>query len=123
MGDILLRDLLALSSPGEWGIINHTLIRTYLYESAGGGAPTLFPPLPLPLSRLPRPQLVEVGGLGSTDARASDIAPVSGACCDGRGGACLASRWRTVGADETPGCRGPPYVRVLSSSLRSPSSS
>ena len=27
-----------------------------------------------------------------------------GPCCDGRGRGCLDSRWRIVGADETPGC-------------------
>ena len=117
-GDILS----ASSSPGERGIFNRTLTRaTHLpHESLGGGAPPLFPPLPLPLPRLPCPRLEEVGGLASTDARAPDTASVEGAFWDARGGACLVSRWRIVGVDKTPGCEaaaGPPRARAPSSLL------
>ena len=89
------------------------------HESVGGGAPPLFPLLPLPLPRLPCPRLEEVGGLASTDARALNTASVEGACGDARG-ACLISRWRIVGADKTPGCEataGPPRARAPSSLL------
>ena len=73
------------------------------HGSVGGGAP-LFPPLPLPLPYLPRPRLVEVGGLTSTDAVEPDVASTGGPCCDGRGWGCLDSRWRFVEADKMPGC-------------------
>ena len=118
--------LLVSASPGEWGIPNRTLIKaTQLsHESVGGGAPPLFPPLPLPLPRLPCPR-PEVGGLASVDAKAPDTASVGGACCDARGGACFASRWRTVGVDKTSGCTaaaGPPRARAPSSLLLPPPS-
>src|SRR5712691_136216 len=87
-------------------------------ESVGGGAPHLFPPLPLPLPRLPRPRLVETGGIASADARAPDLASVSGTCCDVRRRACLAPRWGTVRANKTTGCgaaAGSPRARASSS--------
>jgi len=93
MGDTLLRNIniLASSSLGEWGILYRTLIKAaYLpHESVGGGDPPLILPLPLPLSRLPCPGLVEVAGIASADTRARDIASVGGAFCDARDGACL----------------------------------
>ena len=106
MGDNLLRNILVSSSPGEWGIFNHTLIKAahLPHESVGGSDPPLFLPLPLPLSHPPCPGLVEVGGIASEDARAPDIASVGGTCCHARDGACLASRLRIVRADQTPGC-------------------
>ena len=127
MGDILFRNSLASSSPREWDNLNRTLTKAahLPHESVGGGAPPLFPPLPLPLPRLPCPRLVGVGGVTSADARAPDIASVGVACCDGRCGACLASRWRIVGADKTPGCgaaAGPPRARASSSFLLPPPS-
>ena len=69
------------SSTGEWGIFNRTLIKVahLPHESVGGGAPHLFPSLPLPLPRLPCPRLVEVDGFVSADARTPDIASVGGA--------------------------------------------
>ena len=97
MGGILLRDLLASSLRGEWGLFNCTLIKVVHlpHESVGAGTP--------PLPRLPCLRLVEVDRLVLADVRASDIASVGGACYDVRGRACLALRWRVVGADKTPG--------------------
>ena len=57
-------------------------------------------------------------GLASADVRAPDVASVRGVCCDEHGGACLASGWRIVEADKTPGCdaaAGPPRTRASSS--------
>ena len=48
---------------------------------------------------------MEVGGLTSADARTPDIASFGRARCEVRGWSGLASRWRTVGADKTSGCR------------------
>jgi len=56
------------------------------------------------------------GGRASVDARTPDRASVGGACCDARGGTCLASCWMIVGADKTLGCgaaAGPPRRSVL----------
>ncbi len=71
MGDVLLRNFLASSSPGERGNFNRTLTKAahLPHESVGGGAPPLLPPLPLPLPRLPCPRLVGVGRLASADAK------------------------------------------------------
>ena len=118
MGGILLRNLLTSwsSASGEWRIFNSTLIKAahLLHDPVGSGAPPLFPPLPLPLRG---------GGRFSVGKRQGDIASVGGACCDARGGACLISRWRVVGADKMPGCMaaaGPPRARAPSSFLLPP---
>ena len=66
------------------------------HESVGGGAPPLFPSLPL----LPWPRLVEVGGSTSTDTVEPDVASAGGPCCDGRDWRCSDPRWRTVGEDK-----------------------
>ena len=86
-------------------MFNRTLIKAahLPHRSVGGGAPPLFLPRPFPLPRLPYLRLADVGRLASADARAPDIVPVGGACCDARGGACLASRLGFVGVDKIPG--------------------
>ena len=95
-----MRNLRASSSPKESMIFN----RTCCHESVGSGALPLLLPLPLPLSRLLCPRLVEVSKLASADAKAPNMTLVSWACHDARGGACLASRWRVI-LYGTPGCR------------------
>jgi len=95
MGDIILRILLASSSPGEWGKFNRTLSKpAHLpHESVRGSAPPLFPPLSLPLPRLPCPRVEEMDGLALADTRAPDIVSVGGTRCDSHGRTCLAPRW------------------------------
>jgi len=123
MGDTLLRNILASSWPGEWGIFNRTLIKAahLPHGSVGGGDPPLF----LPLPRLPCPELVEVGGIALANARAPDIASVGGACCNEYDVACLGPCLRFIGADQTPGCgvaAGPPRARASSPFLLPPPS-
>ena len=48
---------------------------------------------------------MEVSGFASADAREPDIASFGGVFCDAHGGAYLASRWRILGTDKTPGFR------------------
>ena len=58
--------------------------------------------------------------MASADARTPDIASVGRARCEVRGWSSLTSRWRTVGADKTSGCRaaaGLPRRRVSASLL------
>ena len=62
------------------------------HESAGAGGASLFPPLPLPLLRLPEPRVVGVEGFGSGDVTAPKVVSVDGVCCDGRGVDCFGSR-------------------------------
>ena len=58
--------------------------------------------------------------MASADARPPDIASGGRARCNVRGWSGLASRWRTVDADKTPGCRaatGMPLDRASASLL------
>ena len=96
VGDILLRDLLASSLPGEMGCFEAAHLP---HETVGGGAPPLFRPQSLSPPRLPCLQLLEVGGLASAGARAPNMASVGGTSCNAGGGTCLASRRRTVGTN------------------------
>ena len=59
------------------------------------------------------------GSIASLEPVASDVASVGVACCHGRGGAYLTSRWRIVGAGKSPSresAAGAPRVHASSSS-------